>query len=114
MADRNEGNRPKRSRILAQWILLLALIWIGFTAVSWVMGRQAVERYCTGIEPGTAVAVARERALRAGLRFPARDAGRIAEEGMIPVTSSDVFGRYVCEVRHDGKNVTGASLRFSD
>lgn len=114
MTDRNEGHRPKRRRILAQWILLLALIWIGFTAVSWVMGRQAVERYCTGLEPGTDVAMARERARQEGLRFPARDVERITEEGMIPVTSSDVFGRYVCEVRHDGRTVTGASLRFSD
>jgi len=35
-------------------------------------------------------------------------------EGIALVTSSDVFGRYVCEVSHDGKNVTGAALRFLD
>ena len=35
-------------------------------------------------------------------------------EGIALVTSSDVFGRCVCEVGHDGKNVTGAALRFLD
>jgi hypothetical protein len=37
-----------------------------------------------------------------------------AGEGIAFVTSTDVMGRYVCEVRHDGKNVTGAALRFAD
>ena len=114
MTIQNEGKRPKKSRFLARSLLLLALIWVGFTAVSWVLGRQAVERYCTGLAPGATIEQAREKARAEGLRFPARDMAPPGREGIAVVTSTDVFGRYVCEVRHDGKNVTGAALRFLD
>jgi len=114
MTDQNEGKRPKRSRLLARSLLFLILLWVGWTAVSWVLGRQAVERYCTGLVPEATIEQARDRARAEGLRFPARDAAPPAGEGVAFVTTSDVFGRYVCEVRHDGKNVTGAVLRFVD
>jgi hypothetical protein len=114
MTIQNEGKRPKKSRFLAQSILFLVLLWVGFMAVSWVLGRQAVERYCTGPAPGTTIEQARDRARAEGLRFPARDMTPPAGEGIAFVTSADVMGRYVCEVRHDGKNVTGAALRFAD
>jgi hypothetical protein len=114
MTAQNEGKRPKRSRLLVRSLLFLVLLWVGFTAVSWVQGRQAVERYCTGLAPGATIEQARDKARAEGLRFPARDTAPVAGEGIAFVTSSDVFGRYVCEVRHDGKNVTGAALRFVD
>jgi hypothetical protein len=114
MTDQNEGKRPKRGRLLARSLLFLVLLWVGFTAVSWVLGRQAVERYCMGLAPGATVEQARDRARAEGLRFPAGDAAPPAGEGTAFVTSPDVFGRYVCEVSHDGKNVTGAALRFLD
>ena len=114
MTNQNEGKRPKKSRFLAQSILFLVLLWVGFMAVSWVLGRQAVERYCTGLAPGTTIEQARERARAERFRFPARDMAPPAGEGVAFVTSADVMGRYVCEVRHDGKNVTGAALRFLD
>jgi hypothetical protein len=113
MTDQNTGKRPKKSRYLVRSLLVLAVLWIGFTAVSWVLGRQAIERYCTGLEPGTGIVAARERALKVGLRFPERF-GTPGGENTAFVTSSDVFGRYVCEVRHDGENVTGTTMRFSD
>src|SRR5512139_3412539 len=99
MANQNEGKRPKKSRFLARSLLFLVLLCVGFTAVSWVLGRQAVERYCTGLAPGTTIEQAREKARAEGLRFPARDVARAAGEGIAFVTSTDVFGRYVCEVR---------------
>lgn len=114
MTDQNEGKRPKRSRLLARSLLFLVLLWVGFTAISWVLGRQAVERYCTGLAPGSTVEQARDKARAEGLRFPAGDAAPPVGEGIALVTSPDVFGRYVCEVRHDDKNVTGAALRFLD
>ena len=114
MANQNEGKRPNKSRFLARSLLFLALIWVGFTAVSWVLGRQSVERYCTGLAPGATIEQALDEARAEGLRFPARAAVVPAGEGAVFVTSSAVFGRYVCEVRHDGKKVTGAALQFMD
>ena len=114
MTNQNEGKRPKKSRFLARSLLFLVFLWVGFMAVSWVLGRQAVERYCTGLAPGTTFEQARDRARAEGLRFPSRDMATPAGEGIVFVTSTDVMGRYVCEVRHDGKNVTGAALRFLD
>jgi hypothetical protein len=114
MTNQNEGKRPNKSRFLARSLLFLVFLWVGFMAVSWVLGRQAVERYCTGLAPGTTFEQAREKARAEGLRFPARDMAPLGREGIAVVTSTDVFGRYVCEVRHDGKNVTGAALRFLD
>ena len=114
MTNQNEGKRPNKSRFLARSLLFLVFLWVGFMAVSWVLGRQAVERYCTGLAPGTTIEQARERARAEGFRFPARDMAPPAGEGVAFVTSADVMGRYVCEVRHDGKNVTGAALRFAD
>jgi hypothetical protein len=39
-----------------------------------VLGRQAVERYCTGLAPGATIEQARDEARAEGLRFPARAA----------------------------------------
>ena len=114
MTNQNEGKRPKKSRFLARSLLFLLLLWVGFTAVSWVLGRQAVERYCMGLAPGATIEQARDEARAEGLRFPARVAVVPAGEGAVFVTSSAAFGRYVCEVRHDGKKVTGAALQFVD
>ena len=114
MTNQNEGKRPNKSRFLARPLLFLAFLWVGFTAVSWVLGRQAVERYCTGLAPGATIERARDKARAEGLRFPARVTAPPAGDGIALVTSSDVFGRYVCEVRHDGKKVTGAALQFVD
>ena len=114
MTNQNEGKRPNKSRFLARSLLFLVFLWVGFMAVSWVLGRQAVERYCTGLAPGSTIEQARDGARAEGLRFPARVAVVPAGEGAVFVTSSAVFGRYVCEVRHDGKKVTGAALQFVD
>ena len=114
MTIQNEGKRPKKSRFLARILLFLVLLWVGFMAVSWVLGRQAVERYCTGLAPGATIEQARDRARAEGLRFPSRDMATPAGEGIAFVTSTDVMGRYVCEVRHVGKKVTAAALRFAD
>jgi len=114
MTNQNEGKRPNKSRFLARSLLFLVFLWVGFMAVSWVLGRQAVERYCTGLAPGATIEQARDEARAEGLRFPARVAVVPAGEGAVFVTSSAVFGRYVCEVRHDGKKVTGAALQFVD
>ena len=100
MTDQKAGKRPKKSRYLVRSLLGLGVLWVGFTAVSWVLGRQAIERYCTGLEPGTGIVAARERALEVGLRFQERF-GIPGEENTAFVTSSEVFGRCVCEVRHD-------------
>jgi hypothetical protein len=94
--------------------MFLLLLWVGFTAVSWVLGRQAVERYCTGLAPEATIEQARGEARAEGLRFPARVVVVPAGEGAVFATSSAVFGRYVCEVRHNGKKVTGAALQFVD
>ena len=104
----------KRGRIFVGLLAVLLCLWIGWTAISWVLGRQAVERYCTGLLPGATIEQARDEARSEGLRFPARVAAVPAGEGSVFVTSPDVFGRYVCEVRHDGKKVTGAALQFMD
>jgi hypothetical protein len=115
MQDRETKNgRPKRRRIFIGLLTVLLCLWIGWTATSWVLGRQAVERYCTGLAPGATIEQARDRARAEGLRFPAGDIEPSAGEGLAFVTSADVFGRHVCEVRHNGKNVTGAALRFAD
>jgi hypothetical protein len=115
MQDRGtKSERPKRRRIFVGLLAVLLCFWIGWTAISWVLGRQAVERYCTGLAPGATIEQARDEARAEGLRFPARNAAPPAGEGFAFVTSPDVFGRYVCEVSHDGKKVTGAALRFVD
>lgn len=111
---KTKSGRPKNRRFVVGLLAALTCLWIGWTAISWVLGRQAVERYCTGLAPGATIEQARDEARAEGLRFPARDAAPPAGEGFAFVTSPDVFGRYVCEVRHDGKNVTGAALRFMD
>jgi hypothetical protein len=111
---RTKTGRPKSRRIFVGFLAALTCLWIGWTAISWVLGRQAVERYCTGLAPGATIEQARDKARAEGLRFPARDAAPPAGEGFAFVTSPDVFGRYVCEVRHDGEKVTGAALRFVD
>ena len=115
MQDREtKSGRPKRRRIFVGLLAAFLCLWIGWTAISWVLGRQAVERYCTGLAPGATIEQARDRARSEGLRFPARVAAVPAGERAVFVTSSAVFGRYVCEVRHDGEKVTGAALRFVD
>jgi hypothetical protein len=115
MQDRGtKSGRPKRRRIFVGLLAVLLCFWIGWTAISWVLGRQAVERYCTGLAPGATIEQARDEARAEGLRFPARLAVVPAGEGVVFVTSFAVFGRYVCEVRHDGKKVTGAALQFVD
>ena len=115
MQDRGtKSGLPKRRRILVGLLAALTCLWIGWTAISWVLGRQAVERYCTGLAPGATIEQARDEARAEGLRFPTRVAVVPAGEGAVFVTSSAVFGRYVCEVRHDGENVTWAALRFVD
>jgi hypothetical protein len=115
MQDREiKSGRPKRTRIFVGFLAVLLCLWIGWTAISWVLGRQAIERYCTGLAPGATIEQARDKARAEGLRYPARDVEPPAGEGAVIVTSPDVFGRYVCEVRHDGKKVTGAALRFAD
>ena len=111
---KTKSGRPKSRRILVGLLASLTCLWIGWTAISWVLGRQAVERYCTGLAPGATIERARDKARAEGLRFPARVTAPPAGDGIALVNSSDVFGRYVCEVRHDGKNVTGAALRFAD
>ncbi len=83
MTIQNEGKRPKKSRFLAQILLFLVLLWVGFMAVSWVLGRQAVERYCTGLAPGATIEQARDRARAEGLRFPSRDMAPPAGEGRL-------------------------------
>ena len=115
MQDRGtKSGRPKRRSIFVGLLAALLCLWIGWTAISWVLGRQAVERYCTGLAPGATIEQARDEARAEGLRFPARVAVVPAGEGAVFVTSSAVFGRYVCEVRHDGNKVTGAALQFVD
>jgi len=115
MQDRGtKSGCPKHRRIFVGLLAALTCLWIGWTAISWVLGRQAVERYCTGLAPGATIEQARDEARAEGLRFPARLAVVPAGEGAVFVTSSAVFGRYVCEVRHDGKKVTGAALQFVD
>jgi hypothetical protein len=114
MDNRHAVTHPKKRRILYGVLLFLALLWICFTAVSWVLGRQTIERYCTGLAPGATIEQARDRARYEGLRFPTGGASAAAGEGVVMVTSPDVFGRYVCEVRHNGRTVTGAALRFTD
>ena len=111
---KTKSGRPKSRRILVGLLASLTCLWIGWTAISWVLGRQTVERYCTGLAPGATIEQARDEARAEGLRFPARVAVVPAGEGAVFVTSSAVFGRYVCEVRHDGKKVTGAALQFVD
>ena len=115
MQDRGtKSGRPKRTRIFVGLLAVLLCFWIGWTAISWVLARQAVERYCTWLLPGATIEQARDKARAEGLRFPARLAVVPAGEGAVFVTSSAVFGRYVCEVRHDGNKVTGAALQFVD
>lgn len=115
MQDRETKiERPKRRRFFVGLLAALTCLWIGWTAISWVLGRQAVERYCTGLAPGATIEQARDEARAEGLRFPARVAEPLVGEGAVFVTSSAVFGRYVCEVRHDGEKVTGAALQFVD
>jgi len=87
MTGQNTGKRPKKSRYLVRSLLALAVLWVGFTAVSWVQGRQAIERYCAGLEPGAGIVAARERALKAGLRFPERF-GTLGGENTAFVTRS--------------------------
>jgi hypothetical protein len=113
MDNHNAANHAKKRRILYGVLLFLTLLWICFTAVSWVLGRQTIERYCTGLAPGATVEQARDQARYEGLRFPLGGAAA-AGEGVVVVTSPDVFGRYACEVRHNGRTVTGAALRFTD
>jgi hypothetical protein len=110
----NAGNHPKKRRILYGVFLFLTLLWICFTAVSWMLGRQTIERYCTGLAPGATIEQARDQARYEGLRFPTGIAAPAAGGGVVMVTSPDVFGRYVCAVRHNGQEVTGAVLRFMD
>jgi hypothetical protein len=114
MDNHNAVNHPKKRRILYWVLLFLTLLWICFTAVSWVLGRQTIERYCTGLAPGATIEQARDQARYEGLSFPTGGAAAAAGEGVVMVTSPDVFGRYVCEVRHNGQAVTGAALRFMD
>jgi len=109
-----KSGRPKSRRILVGLLASLTCLWIGWAAISWVLGRQAVERYCTGLVPGSTIEQARDEAGAEGLRFPARVAVVPAGEEAVFVTSSAVFGRYVCEVRHDGNKVTGAAPQFMD
>jgi hypothetical protein len=114
MDNHNAVDHTKKRRILYGVLLSLTLLWICFTAVSWVHGRQTIERYCMGLAPGATIEQARGQAGYEGLRFPTGSAAPAAGEGVVMVTSPDVFGRYVCEVRHNGRTVTGAALRFMD
>jgi hypothetical protein len=109
-----ETGRPKRRRMYVGILVVLLCVWMGWTAISWVLARQAIERYCTGLAPGATIEQARDEARAEGLRFPARVAEPLAGEGSVFVTSSAVFGRYVCGVRHDGEKVTGVALQFVD
>jgi hypothetical protein len=111
---KTKSGRPKSRRSFVGLLASLACLWIGWTAISWVLGRQAVERYCTGLAQGAAIEQARDEARAEGLRLPARAAVVPAGEGAVFVTNSAVFGRYVFEVRHDGKKVTWAALQFVD
>ena len=90
------------------------IVFLGYLVFTWMATKRDIEKFCTETLPGSAVADAQAKARATGLRFYSSGTADANGRFHAPVTSSAVFGRYVCEVEHDGKVVTRTRLQFND
>jgi hypothetical protein len=97
-------------------LILAALIVaiVGYSIFTMVTAKREVQQYCSQLSEGTSVDVAKDMALKRGLRFYLSQPPNSKGEYSALVTSSGVMGRYVCIVEHNGQTVKKARLQFND
>ena len=105
----------KRTRLpLGKALGIGLIVFFGYIIFSWVDTKRSIEKLCFETPSGSVVADVRAKALATGLHFYSPDTANENGRFLAFITSSAVFGRYVCEVEHDGKVITRTRLQFND
>lgn len=110
--DKIPKKRPRY--LLGKVVGVGVIIFVGYIAFSWMATKQNIEEFCSEITPNAVVADIQAKALATGLRFFSPNIANENGQFLALVTSSTVFGRYVCEIEHDGTVVTKTQFQFND
>ena len=90
------------------------IAYLGYIVFAWVTTKRDIENYCSETRAGSVIADERARALAVGLRLYSPSTADVNGRFHALATSSAVWGRYVCEIEHDGKVVTRTRFQFND